>query len=139
MRKGVALLLLLLIGAAAGAIYHFTVRGNVKVNETEIVVSPQSFSAELRAGTIYVKKLTVKNYGSEREVYFEYVVEGPDPEDIDVEVHDVHGNTISKSNKLLIPSGTRDNPSEVDVNVHVEVDENAISGDYDIYIMLKET
>ncbi len=139
MRKAVVVSILILVGVAAGAMYHFTLKGNVEVNETELAVSPQSFSVEVRKGATYVKSVTIKNYGEAREIYFEYVVEGPDPESVEVFVNDVYGNRVSSSNKLSVPAGSQNSPSEVEVNVHVEVDEDAQSGEYVIYIMAKET
>ncbi len=139
MRKAAAVLVLILVGVAAGTVYHFTLKGDLKVSEKELVVSSQSFSVDLRSGAKYVREVTIENYGSEREIYFDYVVEGPDPKAVDVFVNDVHGNRISSSNKLLIPAGSPDNPSKVTVNVHIEVDKDAQSGKYTVYIMAKET
>ncbi|ADC65241.1 conserved hypothetical protein [Ferroglobus placidus DSM 10642] len=139
MRKVGALLSLFLIGVVAGAVYHFTIKGDVEVSKADLELSQQSFTAELKTGTTYIKEIEITNYGSGKEVYFEFVVEGPDPEAVDVEVHDIYGNKINSGNKLLIPAGTQDSPTNVTINVHVTADKNAEAGEYTVYIMAKET
>jgi len=139
MKRAQLLLVFLLAGVAAGAVYHFTIKGNVEVSESEVEVEPQTFSVEVGKGAVYVREVTIKNYGGEREIYFEYVVEGPEPEAVEVFVNDIYGNRIHSKNRLSLPAGSPENPSEVRVNVHVEVGEEALAGEYTIYIMAKET
>ncbi len=134
----ILLVLLVLGGASASAIY-FSLKGNIDVIESSVEVSPTSFSIEIAKGAYYVKEIKVKNKGSELEIYFEDVVEGPGKDAIDVSFHTQEGATISRSNKLKLPSGTPDNPSETVVNVHIAVDKDAKPGKYSIYIHAKKS
>ena len=139
MRKTGVLLSLFLIGVVAGAVYHFTIKGDVEVSKSDLELSQQSFTAELKTGTTYIKEVTITNYGGEKEIYFEFAVEGPNPEAVDVEVHDIYGKKISSKNRLSIPAGTEENPSKVTINIHVTAKENAEAGEYTVYVMAKET
>ncbi|NOZ81921.1 MAG: hypothetical protein GXO63_02105 [Candidatus Micrarchaeota archaeon] len=126
----------MLIAAAVGyaAVYLFTVKGTVEVTESTVTPSPSSFSFDASAGTEIVKQIKVKNSGNSTEIYFSYVVEGPDPGSVDVDFTRTDGTVISSRNKLMLPAGTSQNPSETVVNVHVKIDENAPLGEYVIFI-----
>jgi uncharacterized membrane protein len=126
-------------GFVAASKYLFSVTAEINIIEPVLSVSPESFSVDINKGTEFVKQIKIKNTGGEVEIYFEKVIEGPDPDSITVTFHDVYGNSIYSSNKLNIPAGTPDNPSEVTVNVHIEVDDDAILGEYRIYIQAKST
>lgn len=136
-KLGIVLLYLILIAVGIGATIYFNIRGSVEVIEGNITVSPQSFSVDLAKGVEYVKKITVKNYGPEICVYFEDVVEGPSPSKIDVRYKDAYGNSIYSTKRLCLPEGSKDNPSNTAVNVHVDVDKNAQIGKYSIYIFVR--
>jgi len=139
MKKLSLLLVFIFSGVAIATIYHFSMEINVTVQGSNLSVSPGSFTASITNGTTYVKEVTIRNIGSSVNIYFDYVVEGPDPDSIDISFHDIHGNTISSSNKLTISSGSQANPAQVKVDVHVSVRDDAVSGDYTIYIYAKET
>ncbi|MBE8538606.1 hypothetical protein [Geoglobus acetivorans] len=130
---------ILLLGVTAASIYYFTVEGNIEVRESQIELSQQSFSAEICGGARYVKNLKIKNYGDEKSVYFDFVVEGPDPKAVDVSVHDIYGNSISSSNRLVIPAGSENSPAEVEINIHISMDDDAKPGEYTVYVVAKET
>ncbi|KUJ94106.1 MAG: hypothetical protein XD40_0700 [Archaeoglobus fulgidus] len=133
----IVLLLLILGGASASAVY-FSMKGNIDVIEDAISVSPASFSIDIAKGAHYVKKVKVKNSGGEAEIYFEDIVEGPDKSAIDVSFHTESGESISRSNKLRLPAGTADSPSETVIHVHIDVDDDAPTGRYAIYIHAKQ-
>ena len=138
--KRISLLLVLLFsGAALAAIYHFSVEVEVTIQEANLTVTPESFTASISKGTTYIRDVNIRNSGGAASIYFEYTVEGPDPDSITVTFHDVHGNSISSSNKLSVPAGSQENPAEVTVNVHVKVKDDAVPGEYTIYIQAKET
>ncbi|MCS7119516.1 MAG: hypothetical protein RMH75_06855 [Archaeoglobaceae archaeon] len=128
---------IILISVGVGTSVYFKIRGTVEVFEGNITVSPQSFSVDIAKGTEYVKSITVRNYGKEVSVYFEDVVEGPNPEGIDVSYKDVHGNSIYSSKKLLLPGGTKEKPSNTTVHVHLEVKGSAEIGKYNVYIFVR--
>ena len=139
MKRLSLLLVLLFSGVALAAVYHFSIEVDVTVREANLTVSPESFTASISKGTTYVREIEIRNSGGEASIYFEYVVEGPDPDSVSVYFHDVYGNTISSSNKLSVPAGSQESPVEVTVNVHVNVKDDAIPGEYTIYIQAKET
>ena len=139
MKRNIIFAILILIGTVSAAVYHFTIKGDIEVEMGEVKISPQSFTAEVRCGAAYVKRITIENYGASKNIYFEAIVEGPSPDKVSVKVHDVYGNAITSSNKLILPEGTEDNPGTVEVNVHVSVEDDASSGKYTVYIMAKET
>ncbi|MEM0330732.1 MAG: hypothetical protein QXU31_04910 [Archaeoglobaceae archaeon] len=136
-RFWIVLLYVTLIGVGIGATVYFNIKGSVEVLESNITVSPQSFSVDLAKGVEYVKKITVKNFGPEICVYFEDVVEGPSPDKIDVSYKDAYGNSIYSTKKLCLPEGSKDNPSNTAVNVHLDVDKNAETGKYSVYIFVR--
>lgn len=131
------LVYLLLVGIGIGATVYFNVKGNVKVVEGNITISPSSFSVNLTKGVEYVKQVVVRNYGAETCVYFEDVVEGPSPKAIDVSYRDEQGRSIYSAKKLCLLSGTAENPSNTTVNVHLEVKDDAKLGDYSVYIFVR--
>lgn len=130
---------LILIGTVSATIYHFTMQVDVKVTKSEITLSPKSFSADLKSGATYVRKITIENRGPEKEIYFQSVVEGPDLGAVNVEIHSTDGRAITQSSKLVVPAGSESSPAEVSVNVHVSVGDEAKEGEYTVYIMVKET
>lgn len=136
-RLWAVLLYLILVGVGLGATVYFNIKGNIEVVEGNVTISPASFSVDLAKGVEYVKQITVKNYGPQACVYFEEVVEGPSPKEIDVSYKDEQGNSIYSSKKLCIPDGSSDNPSNTTVNVHIHVKENAELGRYSVYIFLR--
>ena len=131
--------ILILISTVSATIYHFTMQVDVKVTKSDITVTPKSFSVDLKSGTTYVRKITIENRGPEKEIYFQSVVEGPDPNAVDVEIHSMDGKSITPSSKLKIEAGSESSPAEVSVNVHVNVDDDAEEGEYTVYVMVKET
>jgi len=131
-------LLLLIIAGVSGATVYFSFKGSVNVIEDYIDVSPSTFSINVAQGAHYVKKVTVKNYGNERQIYFEEVVEGPSNKAIRVSYHTEDGTSIYSSKKLQLPAGTQDNPSIVNVNVHIDVDKSATPGSYSIYVYARD-
>jgi len=139
MKKFSLFLVLLFSGVAMAAIYHFSLEADITVQEANLTVTPESFSASVSKGTTYVRGIDVRNSGGEASIYFEYVVEGPDPDSVSVSFHDINGNTITSSNKLSVPAGSQENPAEITVNVHVKVKDDAVPGEYTIYIQAKET
>ncbi len=116
---------------AVGAVYHFTVKSNVEIVNATLTVSPKTFSLQLSPGCEVVKELKIKNSGDEREIYFEDVVEGENPDSISVYFKTPEGESITQSNKLLIQPS-----SEVTIHIHVKADDDA-RGRYSIYIMAK--
>ena len=139
MKRYSLLLVLLFTGVAMAAVYHFSIEVGVTVQEANLTVSPESFTASISKGATYVREVKIRNSGGPADIYFEYTVEGPDPDSVSVYFHDINGNTISSSNKLLVPAGSQENPAEVTVNVHVKVKDNAVPGEYTVYIQAKET
>jgi hypothetical protein len=138
LRKIVIVLLYIgLVGAGIGASIYFNIKGDIKVIDSNITVSPQSFSIDLAKGVEYVKQIKVRNYGPEVCVYFEDVIEGPSANKIDVSYKDETGNSIYSSKKLCLPEGNSDKPSNSTVNVHVKVEDDAETGKYSIYIFLR--
>lgn len=137
-KLGIVLLYLILVAVGIGATIYFNIKGSVEVIEGNITVSPQSFSVDLAKGVEYIKKITVKNYGPEICVHFEDVVEGPSPNKIDVSYKDENGNSIYSTKKLCLPEGSKDNPSNTTVNVHLDVDKNAEEGEYSVYIFVRD-
>ncbi|MEM1578669.1 MAG: hypothetical protein QXN34_00755 [Archaeoglobaceae archaeon] len=138
MRKlSVVLIYFTLIGVGIGAAILFNIRGTVEVFESDVTISPQSFSIDVAKGVEYVKQITIKNSGTEKCVYFEEVIEGPSPEKIDVSYKDVQGNSVYSSKKLCLPQGTKDVPSETKVNVHIDVRSDAETGKHLIYIFVR--
>ncbi|WP_230972326.1 DUF4832 domain-containing protein [Archaeoglobus neptunius] len=133
----VILMLILALAGVSATMVYFSSKITVDILPNDMKVSPSSFSLDIAAGGHYVKKITIKNYGKERRVYFEDTVEGTDPTKIDISYHREDGTSISSSNRLLIPAGNRDNPSEITINVHIDVDEDAPSGSYSIFISSK--
>ncbi|MCS7130984.1 MAG: hypothetical protein NZ872_06150 [Archaeoglobaceae archaeon] len=136
-RLGIVLLYLTLIAVGIGATIYFNIKGSVEVFEGNITVSPQSFSVDLAKGVEYVKQITVRNHGANVCVYFEDVVEGPTPKEIDVSYKDAQGNSIYSTKKLCLPEGSQSNPSNATVNVHVKVKDTAEVGKYSIYIFVR--
>lgn len=132
------IILVLLIGVSGAAVYQLSVKGSVKVVETNLTVTPETFTVTLSKGSTCIKDVTIKNSGSTTNIYFKDNVEGPNPDKIDVTFHDVYGNTISSSNKLNVPSGTGDNPSEVKIHVWLTADDDATEGEYTILIQCVE-
>ncbi|MET1124821.1 MAG: hypothetical protein ABWW66_06115 [Archaeoglobaceae archaeon] len=124
---------LLLVATGTAAYVYFSFKAEVEVLEGEVTVSPKSFSVKVATGGHYVKKVTVKNYGSEKEVYFDEVVEGPS-DAVDVSYHLPNGTSITSTNRLKLPAGSSEKPSEVEVNVHIDVDGDAEPGTYVIYV-----
>jgi len=138
LRKFVPLILLLiLVGVGAAYVLHFTTKGSVEIFDSGLEISPESFSVDIAKGGHYVKEITIRNTGEEKEIYFEDVVEGADSKAIDVTYHTTDGATISSSKKLTVPAGTSDSPAEVIVNVHIDVDEDAPEGEYTVYIQAR--
>ncbi len=134
MRRFAAVLVLLLLAGASAAYIYVSTKVNLEVFATDLDISPQSFSVNIAKGGHYVKQITVKNTGGEKEIYFEEVVEGPNSDAIDITYHTADGEKISSTKKLDVPAGTNENPSEVKVNVHIDVDDDAPEGEYTIYI-----
>ncbi len=139
MKRLSPVLVLLLSGVALAAVYYFSIKVDVTVQEANLTVSPESFTASISKGTTYVREVKIRNTGDAASIYFEYVVEGPDPGSITVSFYDAYGNKITSSNRLSVPAGSREDPAEVTLNVHVEVDDEAVPGEYTIYIQAKET
>lgn len=137
LRKFVPLIVLLMLAGASAAYVYFMTKGSIVIFDSSLEVSPESFSVDIAKGGHYVKQITVKNTGAEREIYFEDVIEGVDSKAIDVTYHMTDGTTISSSNKLTVPAGTSDSPAEVKVNVHIDVDEDAPEGEYTVYIQAR--
>lgn len=138
LRKYVIVLIYIgLIAIGVGATIYFNVKGNIEVFESDITVSPQSFSVDIAKGTEYVKKLTVKNYGPQICVYFDDVVEGPSPDGIDPSYKDAYGKSIYSTNKLCLPEGSKATPSNTTVNVHLKVKEDAKEGKYTVYVFVR--
>ncbi|AEA46512.1 hypothetical protein [Archaeoglobus veneficus] len=137
MRALAAILVFVVMGTAMAAVYYFSLESDVKVSETNLSVSPGSFSVTVAKGASYVRTVTIENTGESADIYFEKVVEGPDPDAISVSFHDIYGNSISSSNKLNVPAGSDESPSQVKVNVHISVDEDAEEGEYTVYIQAK--
>jgi hypothetical protein len=121
--------ILLLVGISAAATYYFSFKATVTVIEANLTVSPQTHTVSVSKGMIHVKTFKVTNKGSAISIYFEDTIEGPSPDEIDVSYRDVYGNSITSSNKLYIPGG-----SIVDVNMHIDVDEDAATGKYIIIV-----
>ncbi len=134
MKRYAAVLILLLLAGASGAYIYVSTKVNLDIFTSGLDVSPQSFSVSVAKGQHYVRQITVKNTGKEKEVYFEEVVEGPNGDAVDVTFHTLDGERISSTKKLSIPAGTEENPSEVRVNVHIDVEDDAPDGEYTIYI-----
>ncbi len=132
-RFSTLLVIILIVGASAAYIYTST-KARVEILTAEMDVIPQSFSVSIAKGGHYVKQITIKNTGEEKEVYFEDVVEGPKSDAIDIAFHTLNGSRISSANKLVIPAGTEKDPSIVKVNMHIDVDDDAVEGEYTIYI-----
>ncbi|MEN3051517.1 MAG: hypothetical protein ABC596_06910 [Candidatus Methanosuratincola petrocarbonis] len=124
---------LLLVATGTAAYVYFSFKANVEVFAGEVDVSPGSFSVSVAAGGHYVKTITVKNYGGEKEIYFDEVVEGPSNA-IDVSYHLPDGTSITSSNRLKLPAGSPESPSEVEINVHIDIDDDAEPGEYVIYV-----
>lgn len=139
MKRFGLLLVLLFSGVALAAVYHFSLEAEITVQEANLTVTPESFTASVSKGATYVREVDIRNTGGDASIYFEYVVEGPDPDSITVSFHDIYGNSITSSNKLSVPAGSQENPAEVAVNVHVKVKDAAAPGEYTIYIQAKET
>ncbi len=137
-KQAAVLVYIFLIAGGAAAYIHFSAKGSVDVFSSDVRVSPESFSIDVAKGSHYVRSLKILNSGEGKEIYFETVVEGPDPESIDVSYHLPSGERITASNKLSLPAATQ-NAAEVVVNVHIDVDESAAEGSYTIYILAKET
>ena len=136
--KRYIIILVLLIGVSGATVYQLSIKGTVKVVETNLTVSPETFTVTLSKGSTCVKEITIKNSGSAKNIYFKDLVEGTDPDKIDVTFHDVYGNAITSSKKLNIPSGTSDNPTEVKVHVWLTVDDDATEGEYTVIIQCVE-
>lgn len=134
-----ALTLLFLVGGAMAATYHFSLSGSVTVVEGNVTTSPGGFSTDVATDTEYVKEIDVENSGGEIAVYFDDVVQGPDPGNVSVGFSNASGGSISSGNKLTLPAGTVDEPSETTVYVHVDVDEDAEAGEYEVLVQAKET
>ncbi len=134
MRRFAAVFVLLLLAGASGAYIYISTKANLEIFTSDLDVSPQSFSVSIAKGGYYIKQITVKNTGSEKEIYFEEVVEGPRGDAVDVTYHTTEGEKISSTKKLRIPAGTDDAPSEIRINVHIDVDDDAPEGEYTIYI-----
>lgn len=141
MRRGVlsTLLVLLMIGGAGAATYHFSLDGSVTVQQSNVSVSPGGFNADLTTDTEFVKEFDVENTGSAVEVYFDDVLEGPDTDNVSVSFTTTEGDTVHSSDRLHLPAGTESDPSETGVHMHIDVDDDAASGDYDVYVQAKET
>ncbi len=132
-----AIIFLAVIGT--GAYIHFSMKATIDVFESNVSMSKSSFSFSVAKGQEYVEVITITNSGEEKCVYFDEVVEGPDPSGVDVSYKTVDGKSISSSNKLCLPAGTDANPSTTKVNIHISPDADAESGEYTIYIFTKET
>ncbi|MEM4747239.1 MAG: hypothetical protein QXW74_01820 [Archaeoglobaceae archaeon] len=129
---------ILLIGIGVGASVYFSVKGNVKVFESNVTVYPQYFSIDVAKGMEYVKKLRVNNSGAEVCVYFEDVILGPNPEMVDVKFRDTNGNSIYFRRPICLPEGTAEAPSTTVVYAHIIVNESAPTGNYSIYIFVRD-
>jgi uncharacterized membrane protein len=130
----IALLVVVLVGVSTATIYHFLLKTSIKVKKANLEVSPKSLNIELVNGSKCVKTITIKNNGdNETRLYFDYIVEGNNPDKISVVFHRINGSTITSSNKLIIPA-----KGEVKVNVHINVEENTDLGGYTVYIMAKD-
>jgi|GEM_PF-880959 hypothetical protein len=143
MKRLILPLVLLFSGVALAAVYHFSLEVDVTVQDTNLTVAPESFTASISKGTTYVKEVDIHNSGGASNIYFEYVVEGPNPNSITVSFHDINSNTIASSKKPSLPAGSQENPAEITVNVHVKVKDKAFPSKnyYDIQynIQAKET
>jgi|Deesub1362A_J573_1020465.scaffolds.fasta_scaffold02897_3 hypothetical protein len=138
--KWLAIYIILVMASSigVGAIYHFSVKGKLDIVDSDLTVSPASFTATVSRGSEFVKKITVRNAGIEKEIYFESIVQGADPRTVSVSFRTTDGKTISSSNKLSVPAGTSSEPSEVDVYIHIRADESS-EGSYTVYILAKST
>lgn len=131
---------LLLAGGGLAATYHFSLEGSVTVEENDVTVSQQSFTTTASQDSIVVEEFEVENAGNGTRLYFEEVVEGPDPDNVSVSFHRRNSTeSIYSSDKLRVPAGTEESPVTVQVNAHVEVEEDAEPGEYDVFIQAKET
>ncbi len=130
----------MLLVAAVGyaAAYLFTIKGTVDVSQPELSPSPKTFSLDAASGSEVVKQITVRNTGNATSIYFSYVVEGPDPDSVDVSFFTPEGERITSTSRLSVPAGAPSSPSEVKVNVHVKVDDGAPQGSYSIFISARE-
>lgn len=122
---------------AIAAVNYFSIDAEVIVTESNLSVSPKSFSIEIPRGQSYTKKIAIENTGKEVEIYFEKVVEGPSPDKISISFHDAYGNSITSSKKLRVPTGSEAFPSKTFVNVHIDASKSAEKGIYKIYIQAK--
>ncbi len=137
MKKLSIVLYFALIAIGVGASILYSIKGTVEVFDSNVTISPQSFSVDVAKGVKYVKQIKVNNSGSSVCVYFEDVVEGPTPGKIDVSYKDEQGNSIYSSKKLCLPEGSKENPSQTRVNVHIDVKKDAAEGKYSIYIFIR--
>ena len=135
-RSYIPLLLLLAIVGSSAAYVYFSVKMTVEVFGANVDVSPKSFSISVAKGGYYVREITVTNYGGEKEIYFEGVVEGPDSDAIDISFHRKDGSKISSRSKLTVPAANQ-TPAEIKVNVHIKVKDDAVNGSYVVYVVAK--
>lgn len=133
----IVLIYLVLVGVGVSATIYFHIKGRVEVFDSNIKVSPQSFSVDVAKGVEYVKSLTVKNYGQQTCVYFEDVVEGPTPEKVDLSYKNAQGSSIYSAKKLCLEGGSAENPYVTKVNVHINVKEEAETGKYTVYVFVR--
>ena len=129
----VVYLILALAGLVSAATYYLTFKSESYVVDNHITISPKNHEFNISAGGYHIKQIEISNNGNDRDIYFEYTVEGPSPDKVHVSFHRQNGTKISSSNKLHIKNG-----ETVSVNVHYSVDDDAEKGKYTIYIEIRE-
>uniref|UniRef100_A0A7J2TJF4 DUF1616 domain-containing protein n=1 Tax=Archaeoglobus fulgidus TaxID=2234 RepID=A0A7J2TJF4_ARCFL len=128
---------LVLISIGVGATVYFSISGKIEVIDSKIKVEPYWFRDNISKGAEFVKELNVKNYGQETCVYFTYVIQGPDSENVSVKFKNSTGEFINYYNKICLPSGSESEPSNTKVYAHIQVNETAESGSYAVYIFVR--
>jgi len=70
MRRSILPLILLFLGIALAAVYHFSLEVDVTVQEANLTVTPESFTASISKVTMYVKEVDIRDSSGASNIIF---------------------------------------------------------------------